>query len=118
MQYMSMHFKNEDYHGEQIILEPEDWTEEQYKAFMDIFGLEEAERIVINEFKIEAYATPKLNPADWDIAYDHLNMVIAEYANGIYMDEIALEGVLLPLKRRYDTGERTRRLYESIMAFN
>lgn len=40
-----------------LVLEPEDWTEEQYKAFLAIFGLTEAERIVINEYKLEVYGT-------------------------------------------------------------
>ena len=43
-----------------IVLEPEDWTEEQFKAFLAIFGLEEAERIRINEFKLEVYGTEKV----------------------------------------------------------
>lgn len=42
-----------------IVLEPEDWTEEQFKAFLDIFGLKEAERIRINEFKLEVYGSDK-----------------------------------------------------------
>lgn len=42
-----------------LVLEPEDWTAEQYKAFLAIFGLTEAERIVINEYKLEVYGTEK-----------------------------------------------------------
>ena len=42
-----------------LVLEPEDWTPEQYQAFLDIFGLKEAERIVINEYKLEVYGTAK-----------------------------------------------------------
>jgi hypothetical protein len=42
-----------------LVLEPEDWTPEQYQAFLDIFGLKEAERIVINEYKLEVYGTEK-----------------------------------------------------------
>ena len=42
-----------------LVLEPEDWTPEQFQAFLDIFGLKEAERIVINEYKLEVYGTEK-----------------------------------------------------------
>lgn len=45
--------------GNQIILEPEDWTEEQWKAFLDIFDLEEASRIVLSEFKVDILGTKK-----------------------------------------------------------
>lgn len=57
MHYFEKHFvtNRDDF----IVLEPEDWTEEQFKAFLDIFGLKEAERIRINEFKIEVYGTDK-----------------------------------------------------------
>lgn len=42
-----------------LVLEPGDWTPEQYQAFLDIFGLKEAERIVINEYKLEVYGSEK-----------------------------------------------------------
>lgn len=45
--------------GNQIILEPEDWTEEQWKAFLDIFDLEVASRIVLSEFKVDIMGTQK-----------------------------------------------------------
>ena len=57
-----MHYftKNFSTNGDDfIVLEPEDWTEEQFKAFLGIFGLAEAERIRINEFKLEVYGTDK-----------------------------------------------------------
>ena len=45
--------------GNQIILEPEDWTESQWAAFLELFDLEEAERIVLSEFKVDIYGTAK-----------------------------------------------------------
>lgn len=45
--------------GNQLILEPEDWTEEQWKTFLELFDLVEAERIVIADFKVDIYGTPK-----------------------------------------------------------
>lgn len=57
MKYMSMQFVTNG--GDFLVLEPEDWTPEQYQAFLDIFGLKEAERIVINEYKLEVYGTEK-----------------------------------------------------------
>lgn len=46
--------------GDQIILEPEDWTESQWNTFLDVFGLVEAERIVLSECLIEVFGTPKM----------------------------------------------------------
>lgn len=46
--------------GNQIILEPEDWAEEQWEAFLELFDLKEASRIVLSEFKVEAYGTPNI----------------------------------------------------------
>ena len=45
--------------GKQIILEPEDWTESQWEAFLDIFDLEEASRIVLADYKVDVYGTAK-----------------------------------------------------------
>lgn len=45
--------------GNQLILEPEDWTEEQWATFLELFDLIEAERIVLSEFKVDIYGTPK-----------------------------------------------------------
>jgi hypothetical protein len=45
--------------GNQIILEPEDWTEEQWAAFLEVFDLIEADRIVLSYFKADIYGTPK-----------------------------------------------------------
>ena len=45
--------------GTQIILEPEDWTEEQWQGFLDLFDLVEASRIVLADFTVEVYGTPK-----------------------------------------------------------
>lgn len=45
--------------GNQLILEPEDWTEEQWKTFLELFDLIEAERIVLSDFTVDIYGTPK-----------------------------------------------------------
>lgn len=46
--------------GTQIILEPEDWTESQWTTFLDVFDLEEADRIVLSDCGIEVLGTPKV----------------------------------------------------------
>lgn len=46
-------------HGTQIILEPEDWTEDQWATFLEVFGLAEAERIVLSNSGIEVFGTVK-----------------------------------------------------------
>lgn len=43
----------------QIILEPEDWTASQWNTFLELFDLEEAERIVLADYKVDIYGTPK-----------------------------------------------------------
>lgn len=45
--------------GNQIILEPEDWTESQWATFLELFDLVEAERIVLSDFTVDIYGTPK-----------------------------------------------------------
>lgn len=45
--------------GTQLILEPEDWTESQWAAFLDLFDLIEADRIVLADYTVEVYGTPK-----------------------------------------------------------
>lgn len=45
--------------GTQIILEPEDWTESQWAAFLEIFDLVAANRIVLADYTVEVYGTPK-----------------------------------------------------------
>lgn len=46
--------------GNQLILEPEDWTENQWNTFLELFDLVEADRIVFSDFKVEVYGTPKM----------------------------------------------------------
>ncbi len=45
--------------GNQIILEPEDWTKEQWATFLELFDLVEADRIVLSDFTVDIYGTPK-----------------------------------------------------------
>lgn len=44
---------------EPLILEPEDWDEEDWEVILDLFGMETAERIVINNYTLEAFGIPK-----------------------------------------------------------
>ena len=113
MKFMSKHFMSDGCN--QLVLESKDWTKEQFAAFKKIFGVDDTDRIVITEYKIEAWSELEPNDADWIVAYDHLNMVIGEYAAAGTSAVFALIGHLLPLKKRYDTGERTRELYDEIM---
>lgn len=45
--------------GTQIVLEPEDWTESQWAVFLELFDLEAANRIVLSDYTVEVYGTPK-----------------------------------------------------------
>lgn len=55
-----------------------------------------------------------LTEADWLYAYDHLNMVTAECTALGTSGVATVYMKLLPLKSRYDSGERTRELYDAI----
>lgn len=114
MEYLSKHYVGDG--ANQLVLDPEDWTPEQFDAFMKIFGLTEATKIIINEYRIETYAESKVGEGDWIIACDHLNMLIAEYVAAGWVGQFALQTTLLPLKKRYDSGERSQSLYDEIMA--
>lgn len=52
---------------------------------------------------------------EWEEAEKHLNFFIAEYASIGFPGTFGLQGILIPLKKRFDSGERTRKLYEEIM---
>lgn len=52
---------------------------------------------------------------DWERAKTYLNSLIAEYAAIGWAGQFGLNIVLLPLKRRFDGGERTQALYDEIM---
>ena len=54
--------------------------------------------------------------ADWKQAENTLNMWIEEYTNIGASGWFGLQLVLLPLKRRFDSGERTQELYDAIMS--
>lgn len=52
---------------------------------------------------------------DWEKAEEYLNKMIAEYAAIGSRGLLALQLTLLPLKNRFDSGERTVQLYDEIM---
>ena len=56
-----------------------------------------------------------LTEVDWLYAYDHLNMLIAEYTSIGTAGVATLYMILLPLKRKYDAGIRTKELYDDIV---
>lgn len=113
MHCISKHFTTDGYN--QIVLERDDWTDEQFQTFMDIFGLTEAEKIVITDYKIEAYTKPMPTEEEWEKAINYLNQLIADYAGQGWTGQFALQGLLLPMKKLYDDGNRSRDLYEDIM---
>lgn len=52
----------------------------------------------------------------WEKAYIYLKDCIVANTEIGWAGRFALDGVLLPLKKRYDNGERTVELYNDIMA--
>lgn len=116
MYYISKHFTTDGYN--QLILEQNDWTEDQFDAFKQIFGLDDAGRIVISEYKLEAWRKPEINASEALMMIGHLDMAIEKYTLMGMEGKRMLYESLLPLKRRYNSGERTRELYDAIMATN
>lgn len=112
MKTISKHFVSDE--ASQLVLEPKDWTKEQFQAFLDIFGLSEAQKIVVSEYKIEAVATLEPTEDDWLAAHNHLDKVMDAYAHNKFGNTV-INFVLTPLKRRYDSGERSKELYNAIM---
>ena len=41
-----------------LVLEPIDWTADEWKVITKLFGCIEAERIVVRNYTLEAYGTP------------------------------------------------------------
>ena len=103
---------------EPLILEPEDWDADEWKTILKLFGLEEAERIELRSYDFEALGIRKveITDEDWKKAESNLNMYIAEYACIGFAGSFGLNGVLIPLKKRYDRGERTYKLYKEMMS--
>lgn len=103
--------------NEPLILEPEDHTEEEWSTICKIFGMKEADRIVLSDYTLEAYGVPEtvVSDEEWDKAIDYLNMLIVEYASIGFAGRFGLDVVLIPLKKRYESGERSKALYDAIM---
>ena len=53
MEYMKTHV------NELLVLEPEDYPGKEWDTILKIFGMEDAERIVISDYTFEAYGTSK-----------------------------------------------------------
>lgn len=51
MEFMSKHFMADG--CDELVLKRDDWSVHQWQAFLDIFGLKEAEQIKITEYKLE-----------------------------------------------------------------
>lgn len=52
------YFKYKEHEDCFLVLEPEDWTEGEWKIILKLFGMIEAERIVLRDYTLEAYGTP------------------------------------------------------------
>ena len=52
---------------------------------------------------------------DWSKAYKVLHSKMMDYAALGISGYLAIQSLVLPLKRRYDRGERTEALYKEIM---
>ena len=103
-----------------IIVHSKNWTEEEWGTICKLFDLEPAyqiERIAISECIIEVDKTvePTISEEEWDKAKRYLEMLIVEYASIGFAGSFGLNGVLVPLRKRFEAGERTKALYDEIM---
>lgn len=66
----------------------------------------------------EIYEEPGAQPTEeqWLNAWNYLNFMIAEYASIGMAGQFGLKCTLLPLKQRYDAGERSIELFDEINA--
>ena len=53
MNHISKHFIADNY--DQLVLEKRDWSDEVWGVLCDIFGFTEAEKIVVSEYKLDAW---------------------------------------------------------------
>lgn len=53
MNYTSKHFTADA--NNQLILDKADWSDEAWQAFLMLFGIWEADRIVVSEFKVDIW---------------------------------------------------------------
>lgn len=77
----------------------------------DNFHAEVCEHYIPSE-----YVSVNISDELWKEAVNYLNSMIAEYSFIGPVGMFGLQGVLFPLKKRYDNGERTIELYNAIMA--
>ena len=102
---------------EPLIFEAEDWSEEEWGTILKIFGMKEAERIIISGYRFEAFGEEceTVTDEDWEQAIKYLDSLILLYSGIGPAGMFGLAGVLTPLKTRYENGERTLELYKEIM---
>lgn len=49
------HYINHGKQSEPLILEPEDWTEDEWKVILKLFGMQKADRIKVSDYILETY---------------------------------------------------------------
>ena len=102
-----------------IVLEPEDWTEEEWKTITKIFAsnYKSVSRIKLSNVTLETFGEKEeeISEEEWKKATENLNSVILMYSS---IGPVGMFGLsmLSGLKTRYENGERTKDLYESMMS--
>ena len=64
---------------------------------------------------IKEKAANDISEEEWQKAIQYLETMIVEYASIGMSGRFGLDAVLVPLRKRYEAGERTRKLYDEIM---
>ena len=55
------YWKTKAYDDDFLVLEPCDWTADEWKTLTKLFGCVEAERIVVRDYTLEVFGTPTLS---------------------------------------------------------
>lgn len=53
MKHISKHFTCDNY--DQLVLKKEEYSDQEWKLILKIFGLDDADQIVVSEYKLEAW---------------------------------------------------------------
>lgn len=99
---------------EKLILEPEDYPGVEWSTILKIFSMEEAERIVISDYKFEAYGKPRttttpdtrvMTPEEFK---EKILAIKEEYYDGIDDEEVwhrRADKIMCELLRNLGYGE-------------
>lgn len=120
-------YMKEDPAYESLVLEPDDWSEEEWKTILKMFNMKAADRIVISNYMFEAIGVKNGYYGygeTWKAAIDNLFKLVGlmemhrdDYGNMHEMNQEVYDRCR-ELHSRYRRGERTKELLDDIISCN